>query len=97
MNNLGTLIDEIESTINDAKEYSLKDNSYPYMPEIIEYLVLFKEILKTGKRHAQFDTESRKRLLGGFGKLVLDNVDFYESEMGSKILDMGNEFLEAGI
>ncbi len=97
MNNPDSFIDEIETTINDAKVYSLKDNSYPYMPEIIEYLELFQEILRTGKRHAQFDSESRKRLLSGFGKLVLDNVDFYESEMGRRILDVGNEFLETGI
>jgi hypothetical protein len=65
-----------------------------YLPVLIQYLDLVEEVLRQGPSHPRYRREERQRMLGGFGKMALDDYAFAESELGQKMFDVMNRFAE---
>ena len=79
------LRDGIAATILQAESAARNPDSYAYLPEIIESL----RSMLDGDTMSQRD---RERLAGGLGRLVTDDFAFSESHLGTKLLELADQF-----
>lgn len=81
----------INKIIKELESQSEKENSYPYMPEIIATL---KKMLNSFGTGEVANKKFREGVLGGLGRLVTEDYNFSESELGYKILEIGEQYLK---
>lgn len=76
--------------INDIIDICKKEgkNSCPHAPSIIALLEQMKDVYI--KRNN--DNEIKRQINAGIGKIVMDNMSFAESKLGSLILEIATEF-----
>ena len=79
--------EKIEELLVLAQEALKVPGSYPFLPEIIESLENMKKKLNESR-------DRRERMAGGLGRLVTEDFDFSESELGTKLLKIADEFVE---
>ncbi len=79
--------ERIEEIIGLAKRASEDPESYPFLPEIIESLENMKKNLNVNR-------ERRERMAGALGRIITEDFNFSESELGSKLLKVVNDFIQ---
>jgi hypothetical protein len=90
-----SLQQEIDSVRRRAKAALKKPDHYVSLSVLIQYLDLAEEILHQGESHPRYSLEERRKMLGGFGKIALDDYDFAESPLGLQMFDVMNRFAGA--
>jgi len=80
----------IKSIIKELEAESKKEDSYPYLPEIIATL---KKILNSFNSGEIASREFREKVIGGLARLVSEDYSFSQSELGLKIAEIGNQYL----
>ena len=83
------LISQFDWVINQATIEQKNKNSYGYLPDITLRLIELRDSLSNGKYP---DKETRIKLIGHVGYIILDNMQFAESPLGEKIIDLINEY-----
>jgi len=79
-------IKEIEKLVN--KEIS-KKIYYDFLPSIKDIILMLKEIVKNENQ----DIERIKKLLGGIGRLVIEDINFSETYIGTELISFCNNML----
>ena len=77
---------KIAELIDLAKRALNKPESFPFLPEIIESLENMKKNLDESR-------ERKERMAGALGRLVTEDFNFSESELGTKILQIADDFV----
>jgi hypothetical protein len=90
-----TLLQQIGSVRRKANAAIKKPRSHQYLPYLIEYLDLAEEVLRKGPRHSRHSRKERGEMLGGFGRILLDDYRLAESELGCAMINVMNRFYEA--
>jgi hypothetical protein len=88
------LLGRIATARQHARNAAGQSTSNPYLPEMIGYLDLMDEILRSGPAHPRYSREERGKIVGGFGRLALDNYAFAESPLGTELFDVVNSFAD---
>jgi hypothetical protein len=83
-NKLDKLIKSIDQEIK-------KQDAYPYLPEILEILSLMRTSIVDKKT----DKERKSKLIGGLMRLVTEDFEFSESDLGTEILEVANQYYES--
>ena len=86
------IISRVRKLRNKALKKMGKPDSYPFLPELIEYLNLFEEIIIKGKAHPRHSKNERAKLAGGMERIITESYDFSESELGNEFLEIAEEF-----
>jgi hypothetical protein len=77
----------IEQLIVEVKSEMRKENSYPYLPEILNSLETMRGALSLSR-------ERRSKMAGALGRIVTEDYSFSESHLGDKIIKLANDFSE---
>jgi hypothetical protein len=88
------LLQQIVRVREEAKAALGNPRPYGFLPELIEYFDLMEAIVCQGASHPRYSRVERRKLLGGFGKIALDDYSFSESKLGSEMLAVMNRFAE---
>lgn len=80
-----TLRDKIARAIAKAEEASQSPDAYGFLPVIIESL-------KAMLAGSTMNERERERMAGGLGRLVTEDFNFSESQLGSLLLDLADQF-----
>lgn len=78
---------KIAELIDLAKRALKKPESFPFLPEIIESLENMQKNLNENR-------DRKERMAGALGRLVTEDFNFSESELGTKILKIADDFVE---
>jgi hypothetical protein len=82
-----SLQDSIAAAILEAESAARSPNSYGFLPGIIKTLrVMLNDDTDT------MSQRDRERRAGGLGRLVTDNFAFSESPLGTKLLELADQF-----
>ena len=82
------LISKLDAIIDQANIEQKTEGSYGYLPHITSTLVDIRNSLD-----GDFpDAETREKVVGNIGYIILDNMPFAESPLGEKIIDLINEY-----
>ena len=88
----GSLLRTIAEVREQATSELSKPQSFPFLPELIDYLDIMEAILRQGPAHPRYSFEEREKLLGGFGRIALEDYTFAESKLGTAMFDVMNRF-----
>jgi hypothetical protein len=79
--------EKIAVLIDLAKRDLKKPESFPFLPEIIESLENMQKNLNVSR-------DRKEKMAGALGRLVTEDFNFSESELGNKILQIADDFVE---
>jgi hypothetical protein len=79
--------EKITELIGLAKRNSTKPGSFPFLPEIIESLENMQKNLNVSR-------DRKEKMAGALGRLVTEDFNFSESELGNKLLKIADDFVE---
>lgn len=85
---MSDLYDKIEYVLQLCLEEQKKEYSYAYLPGICKTLERMKNIVEND----QYDRAQREKTAGALGRLISDNYYFMVSELGTKLLNIADEF-----
>jgi hypothetical protein len=88
----GSLLEELDSVRARAKSELNNRLHTPYLPVLIEYLDLIETILLQGPSHPRYSIDERQKLLGGFGRIALEDYAFAQGPLGTKMIKLINRF-----
>lgn len=80
-----TLRDRIAGAIAQAEAASESPDAYGFLPEIIESL-------KAMLAGTTMVSSERERLAGGLGRLITEDFNFSEGELGTMLLELADQF-----
>ena len=80
-----TLKPRITEALVQVEKAIASPDAYPFLPEI-------KESLQTMLTGLTSTPKERERLSGALGRLVTEDYRFSESEMGTTLLELADEF-----
>jgi len=70
---------DLDQVISQAEQESKASGAFSYLPEIIEALQEYRD---------EQDATRKNRLASGVSRLVMEDMNFAESELGSRILQL---------
>jgi len=70
---------DLDQVISQAEQESSVSGAFSYLPEIVEALQEYRD---------EQDAERKGRLVSGISRLVKEDMNFAESELGSRILQL---------
>ncbi len=76
---------QIRILIQTAINANSKPGSYAFLPEIIASLEKMQNSLNE-------DSDRRRKMAGALGRLVTEDWNFSESDLGQQLLDLVNEY-----
>jgi hypothetical protein len=82
---INSLRARIAESLDRAEKASERLDSYPFLPEI-------REILKGMLARPTMAANERERLSAALGRLVTEDFTFSESEMGTTLLELADDF-----
>lgn len=86
--NMHMLTDELNDVIKLAKEETKNIGPYGFLPDIVQLLEQMRDCIAGNLR----SSEHRSRMVGGLTRLVTETRGLAESELGTRILEVGERF-----
>jgi hypothetical protein len=83
-----SLRSRIEAVLTEVQKAQMSATPHPFLPVVGQSL----EKMKKNVRAKQLN---REKMAGALGRIVTEDDEFAESELGSQILDVVNEFADA--
>lgn len=82
--------DRLEKLIKLTELEIKKKDAFPYLPSILEIL----KMMRTSIVDKKTDKKTQSKLIGGLTRLVTEDFDFSESDLGTEILEVANQYYE---
>lgn len=79
---------ELEELLNAVR--AIKENEYFYRDSVLN-------ILQMIKHQPQAEEADRENIVSGLGRIILDDYDFAESELGGRILNFARQYRQHGL
>jgi len=91
MGSLRSRLEAVRAKLENERE---KPDGFAFIPEAIQYADLMLEILIAGPSHPRHSRAERDKLVGALGRIVLEEFAFAESEVGSDLLQIAEDFVD---
>jgi hypothetical protein len=86
------LLEKIDNALNLFENEQQKEGAYLYLTDIISILKQMRDIISNNRI---CEGKMRKRISAGLGKLVMEEYSFSESEFGTILLKIADEFAKS--
>lgn len=79
---------EIDKVLGIARASLENEGAYAFLPEIVQTLEVLSDAFKNG------DAARCRKLASGLGRLVSEDIDFMESDLGGVLSDLTDELIK---
>lgn len=83
--------DKLDKLIKLVEFEIKKKDAFPYLPSILEILTMMRTSIVDKKT----DKKMKSKLIGGLMRLVTEDFEFSESDLGTEILEVANQYHES--